>query len=73
MKNRLNDYRLWIKGLAAAAIGGAANSVSVIIVDPVTFNLQEGSEKVLTVAAVSAIVSAAMYLKQSPLPEEGKK
>jgi high-affinity Fe2+/Pb2+ permease len=59
-----------LKGLVAAAIGGAANSVSVMIVDPTTFNLQEGLEKVLTVAAVSAVVSAAMYLRQSPLPEE---
>lgn len=49
-------------------IGGAANSVTVMIVSPLEFNLQEGIGKVGTVALVSAIVAAALYLKQSPLP-----
>jgi hypothetical protein len=60
---------LWGKGLVAAFIGGAANSVSVMIVDPVAFNLNEGVSKVGTVALVSGVVSAALYLKQSPIPE----
>lgn len=63
----------WLKGLVAAIIGGAANSVTLIIVDPVTFNLQAGLKNVLAVCATSAILSAAMYLKQSPLPREEEK
>jgi hypothetical protein len=59
----------WIKGLASAIIGAAANSVTVLIVAPETFNLQEGLPKLGTVALVSALVAAANYLKQSPLPE----
>lgn len=60
----------WIKGFVGAVIGGAANSITVMIVDPLAFNLQEGAGKLGTVAIVSMIVSAALYLKQSPLPEE---
>ena len=58
----------WLKGLLSAIIGGAADSITVMVVEPSSFNLQEGLSKLLSVAAVSAIVSAAMYLKQSPLP-----
>lgn len=63
------DWKVWLKGLFSAAIGGAANTVTVMIVEPTQFNLAEGLSKVLTVAGVSALVSAAMYLKASPLPK----
>lgn len=59
----------WIKGLASAIIGAAANGVTVVIAAPESFNLGEGLPKLLSVMAVSAILAAAMYLKQSPLPE----
>lgn len=59
---------VWLKGLIAAVIGGAANALTMVIVDPLNFNLGEGVNNLLTVAATSAIVAAAMYLKQSPLP-----
>ena len=62
-------WKKWLKGLISAVIGGGANAITVAIVDPLTFNLTEGFEKLATVAAVSAIVAAAMYLKQSPLPD----
>ena len=58
----------WFKGLLSAIIGGAANAVTIMIVDPVNFNFQEGKTQLATIAFVSALVSAAMYLKQSPLP-----
>lgn len=58
----------WLRGLISAVIGGAANSITVMIVDPVAFNLQEGAGKLGTVALVSALLALAMYLKQSPLP-----
>ena len=62
---------LWLKGLLSAIIGGAANSVTVMIVDPATFNIEEGLSKVGSVALISAIVAAAMYLKKSPVPGGG--
>lgn len=64
----MKNWKLWLKGLISAVIGGAANAVTVMIVDPVAFNLQAGAAKLGWVALVSAIVAAALYLKQSPLP-----
>ena len=64
----MGSFMVWLKGLIAAVIGGAANGIALIIVDPLTYNLQEGLDKLITVAIVSAIVSAAMYLKASPIP-----
>lgn len=64
----LGNIGVWLKGLIAAVIGGAANALTMVIVDPLNFNLNEGVGNLLTVAATSAIVAAAMYLKQSPLP-----
>lgn len=58
----------WIKGLVSAIIGGAATSVTLMITNPIDFNIDTGLKKLLSVMVVSAIVSAAMYLKQSPIP-----
>ena len=62
------NLKTWAYGLLSAMIGAAANTVTVMIVAPETFNLSEGLSKVVSVAGVSAIVAAANYLKQSPLP-----
>ena len=62
-------WQQWIKGLISAIIGGAANSVTVMVIEPTQFNLGEGIGKLGTVAAVSAIIAAALYLKKSPLPD----
>lgn len=64
------NWQHWLKGLASAVIGAAANSVTVVIVDPTNFNFSTGIGKLTTVILVSAVVSAAMYLKQSPLPKD---
>lgn len=60
--------KTWFMGLLSAVISGAATSITMVIVDPQVFNFQEGIGKVGMVALVSGIVSAANYLKQSPLP-----
>lgn len=62
------DWKVWLKGLISAAIGGGAAAVTTMIVAPETFNLQDGLKKVFAVAGVSALVAVANYLKQSPLP-----
>jgi hypothetical protein len=64
-----NGISVWIKGLVAAIVGGAANAITVIVVDPINFNLAEGFGKVGQVAIVGALIAAAAYLKQSPIPE----
>ena len=63
------NWQHWLKGLVSAFIGGGANSVSVMIVDPESFNLGEGLYRLGSVAVASGVISAAMYLKKSPLPE----
>jgi len=63
----MKTFLLWIKGLLSAVIGGAANSITVMIIDPQSYNLSDGIGKLGTVALVGALVSAAMYLKQSPI------
>ena len=60
-----DNSRLWLHGLAAAAISGAANAISVYVVDPVHFS---DFTKLGKVALISAILGAAFYLKKSPVP-----
>lgn len=70
------DLELWLKGILAAAIAGAANGVitgfAAVGIDPTHFNLQAGLKATLAIAGVSALMSGiigvAAYLKQSPLP-----
>lgn len=71
---------LWLKGLIAAAIAGAANGVitgfAAVGIDPAHFNLQAGLRATLSIAGVSAmmsgIIGVAAYLKQSPLPADNR-
>jgi hypothetical protein len=64
------NVRLWLHGLSAAFIGGAATSITTILVDPEKFNLTSlsGLQHLAIMVVVAGIVSAAGYLKQSPVP-----
>ena len=62
------NWKFWLRGLVSAAIGAAASSVTVVIVDPVAFNFTDQIGKVGMVAAVSALIAVCFYLKKSPLP-----
>jgi hypothetical protein len=70
------NWRIWLHGFVAAVIAGAANGVitgfAAVGIDPNHFNLQAGMRNTLAIAGVSAglsaIIGAAAYLKQSPLP-----
>lgn len=66
----MTGWRQWIYGLANAVVSGAANSVTVMLVDPDKFNLSSvgGLEHMSEVAGVGALIGFWMYLKQSPLP-----
>jgi hypothetical protein len=74
------QLEIWLKGLLAAAIAGAANGVmtgfAAVGIDPAHFNLRAGFNNTLTIAGVSAAMSAiigvAAYLKQSPLPDDSR-
>jgi hypothetical protein len=67
---KLHSVETWLLGLLSAVIGGAATAISMVVVDPMTYNIHEGWNKLLEVAIVSGVVSAAFYLKQSPVPKD---
>lgn len=65
----MGDLRIWIKGLLAATIHGAAIAATAAIVDPVAFAASKsGLQHLVIVAGISAIFGAAGYLAQSPIP-----
>ncbi len=67
----LRDWKVWLKGLVAAAISSSSNAIAVVVADPMHFSPAEvgGFRKLGVVVLVSAIVGAALYLKQSPVPD----
>jgi hypothetical protein len=69
--DRLSGMSLkeWLHGLLSAVINGVAGSITVVIVDPTDFNIFEGREKLVMVAIAMALVGAALYLKDKPLPD----
>jgi len=66
------NWKTWLHGLASAVIGGVATSLTLVIVDPLVFNFDDGGVRLLKVTVASGIVNAAFYLKQSPLPSVDK-
>ena len=68
--------QVWLRGLAAAFIGGGSGSVTTGLtsmgVDPEHFNLGPGLRHTMELMAVvflmNGIMSVFLYLKQSPLP-----
>ena len=67
----MKSWKNWVRGLIGAFIQGAATTVSTMIVDPDTFNIQEGLGNVGIIALVSGIVGAALFLQKKPLPGLG--
>lgn len=61
------SIRKWLYGLMAAVIGGTANSVALVIVDP---SAAQDWDKLEKFAVTSALISLVLYLKQSPLPPD---
>ncbi len=70
------NWEIWLKGIAAAVISGAANGAvngfCAMGIAPDRFNLQAQFYNTLLLVGVSAVFGAllglALYLKQSPLP-----
>jgi hypothetical protein len=76
----MRRLEIWLKGLLAAAISGAAGGVltglAAVGIDPQHFNLPAGIGATLRIGAAAAVINSiigvAAYLQKSPLPEEGK-
>ena len=70
------NFRVWWRGLAAAAIAGGANGVitgfAAVGIDPQHFNLQSGIHETFRMGAAAALINSiigvAAYLQKSPMP-----
>ena len=75
----MTHLHIWLKGLLAAAISGAAGGVltglAAVGIDPQHFNLQSGIGATfrigLAAALINAVIGVAAYLQKSPLPNDG--
>lgn len=73
----MNRLHVWLKGMLAAGISGAAGGVmtglAAVGIDPAHFNLQAGIGATARIGAAAALINAvigvAAYLQKSPLPE----
>jgi hypothetical protein len=78
MSSEISHLRIWLKGIVAAGVSGAAGGVmtglAAVGIDPVHFNLQAGMGATVRIGAAAALINAvigvAAYLQKSPLPEE---
>lgn len=60
----LNEQtRVWLKGLIAAAAGGASGSVGLHMVSPDT-----PIETLIKAGAINSLIAVLAYLAKSPLP-----
>lgn len=59
------NWKPWLYGLISAFVGGGANVVATAVIEP---DVLTGLQRVASLWAVSGAISAALYLKQSPLP-----
>lgn len=64
----MNDIRVWFASLVAAIIGGGASGVLAMGIAPEVFNFGTGLPKLGAMVFGYAVISAALFLKQSPLP-----
>jgi hypothetical protein len=73
----MSQINVWLKGIFAAAISGAAGGVltgfAAVGIDPQHFNLQAGIGATMRIgmaaAIINAVIGVAAYLQKSPLPE----
>lgn len=74
----MSRLQIWIRGIVAAAISGAAGGVltgfAAVGIDPQHFNLQAGMGATFRIGAAAALINAvigvAAYLQKSPLPQD---
>lgn len=62
----MENWRRWLAGGISVFIGGAANMVTVIVIDPINFNLGAQWRKTLAASFVGGILALANYLKTPP-------
>jgi hypothetical protein len=73
----MQQVEIWLKGLLAAAVSGAAGGMltglAAVGIDPQHFNLQAGSSATMRIGAAAALINAvigvAACLQKSLLPQ----
>lgn len=65
----MNSVKVWLQGLAAAAISAFATAASGVIALPSVFTFDKaGLLNMIKMATVPAMLAVFAYLKQSPMP-----
>ncbi len=65
----MSNLKIWIHGLFAAVIGGAATAASAALVDSGTFNFSHAGLMALgKISLTAGAIATIAYLKQSPVP-----
>ncbi len=66
-----HQTRVYWHGVVSAGVNSLAGTITVIVVDPATFNISSvgGLKHVFLVFAVSAVLGMALYVKAHPIPE----
>lgn len=62
------NFLVWLRSIAAAFVGGVANTVTVIVIDPVAFNFGAQWKKTFAAALTGGVLAVAAYLQKSPFP-----
>lgn len=70
----MGSLRTWINGVIGGFIGAAANSITLLIIDPLKFSpASAGGWGPLGLSVlISGSVGAALYLKNHPTPWDGE-
>ncbi len=68
MANFWKPVGKWMRGLVGAFVQGGATTITVMLIEPETFNIETGLAKVGLVALVSGSLGAALFLSKHPLP-----
>jgi acyl-coenzyme A synthetase/AMP-(fatty) acid ligase len=67
----MNNLKVWLHGLLAAAISAFATAASGAITLPTVFNFsKDGMLNVVKLATIPALLAVFAYLKTSPVPSE---
>jgi len=63
------NWSAWLYGLFSAVVSSAGGAIALVIVDPKTFNLQDGIVPLMNAVGVMAILAFGNYLKNTPPPK----
>ena len=63
------NWSAWFYGLISAILNSVGGAIVLVLVDPMTFNLQTGLPKLGQVCALFAIIAFGNYIKNTPPPK----